>query len=89
MSTFLKLALPAAVLLASCTSTSAPMSAGSDQFAVNNFNEQVVDPTPAVGAPEMDAAMSAAAIERYRSGKTKTAAAEEDAGTSLTIGPGK
>lgn len=88
MSTFFKLVLPAAVLLSGCISTDAPMSAGSGQFAVSNFNEQVVDPTPSEGAPEIDAAMSAAAIERYRSGKTKTATADEGASTSLAIGPG-
>jgi len=89
MSTFLKLALPAAVLLAGCTSTGAPMSPASDRFAVNNFQEQVVDPAPAEGAPEMDAAMSAAAIERYRTGKTKKAAEDSEAGVSISIAPGK
>lgn len=88
MSKLIKLSLPAMVLLSGCASTDGPMAAGSGKFAVNNFEEQVVDPTPATGAPEMDAAMSAAAIERYRTGKTKTASVEEESDVSFTITPG-
>ena len=89
MLTILRLTIPAAFLLSACTSTDTPMSTGSGQFAVTNFEEQVVDPTPASGAPEMDAAMSAAAIERYRTGKTKTAATEEASSVPLLNVPAK
>lgn len=79
MTNSIKLALAASIFLGGCASTGAPLSAGSDQFAMKNFEAQVVDPAPAEGAPEMDAAMSAAAIERYRQGKTKTSDEDDDA----------
>jgi hypothetical protein len=89
MSKLLILALPAAALLAACASTAAPMSANDGAFAANNFKHQVVDATPAKGAPEVDAAMSAAAIERYRTGKTKKAEADKPPPIAINISPGQ
>jgi PBP1b-binding outer membrane lipoprotein LpoB len=83
MRTSLILALPAVLLLAGCVSTDAQLAPGEGTFASTNFAEQVVDPTPAEGAPEMDAMMSAAAIGRYRRGETKVA--EDDREDKLEI----
>lgn len=87
MTKLLKLTIPVSIILSGCASTGAPMAPGSDQFAASNFESQVVDPTPAIGAPEMDAAMSAEAVERYRTGKTKVAKDESETGISINIAP--
>jgi len=79
MKTLIKICLVAPVLLVGCANLDAPMSLDAGKFAETNFKAQVVDAQPAEGAPEMDAAMSAAAIERYRAGETKTANEGEEA----------
>jgi PBP1b-binding outer membrane lipoprotein LpoB len=87
MSNIFKLVLPAAVLLSGCANLNAPMSDASGTFAASQFKEQVVDPKAAEGAPEMDAAMSAAAIERYRTGKTKKPASESEGELTINLAP--
>ncbi len=79
MKTLFKICLVAPVLLTGCVNLDAPMSPDAGKFAETNFQAQVIDAQPAEGAPEMDAAMSAAAIERYRAGETKTSNESEEA----------
>lgn len=78
---------PLGLLLAGCTNLGSPMAVGDGSFAETNFAAQVVDPTPADGAPAMDAAMSDAAIARYRAGEVKSGEDEEPAVLSLNLSP--
>ena len=81
----IKTGIALSVLLGGCAHLDAPMSPNSGNFAAVNFEAQVVDARPAEGAPEMDAAMSAAAIERYRTGKTKTSNDTEEEGPAAFL----
>ena len=65
------LLLAAATLACACATTDSPLGPGAGQAAAANFAAQVVDPTPAEGAPELDPVMTAAAIERYRTDEVK------------------
>jgi hypothetical protein len=74
--------------LAGCHSLDKPLAGAADgQVAKANFNAQVVDPTPASGAPAQDAAMANAAIDRYRTGKTKTSEKEAAPMIQLNLAP--
>ena len=60
-------------LTGACVNLQHPLSTEHGKFAANNFNAQVVDPAPAEGAPQMDAAMVDAAVARYRNDEVKNA----------------
>jgi hypothetical protein len=78
----------ACLLAAGCTTLDQPLAGSMDgAFADNNFSAQVVDPTPAPGAPVMDAAMANAAIDRYHKGKVKTGEAEETPIVTVNLPP--
>lgn len=85
MKMFLKVSVAMSVLLGGCANLDAPISPDSGKFASKNFRVQVVDATPSEGAPEMDAAMAVAAIERYRAGKTKTSNESEEEGPAAFL----
>jgi hypothetical protein len=73
---------------AGCQNLARPLAGPKDgQVAKANFNAQVVDQTPASGAPAQDAAMANAAIERYRTGKTKTDKKEAPPLIQLNLAP--
>jgi hypothetical protein len=73
---------------AGCHSLDTPLGGAKDgQVSKANFNAQVVDQTPASGAPAQDAAMANAAIDRYRTGKTKTSEKEAAPMVQLNLAP--
>jgi hypothetical protein len=73
---------------AGCHSLDKPLAGAADgKVSKANFAAQVVDPTPASGAPAQDAAMANAAIDRYRTGKTKTAEKEAAPMIQLNLAP--
>lgn len=72
-----------------CVNLDYPISTVDGSYANNNFNAQVIDPEPAAGAPEMDAGMVDAAVERYRKGEIKQANEEsESQAVQLNFTPG-
>ena len=78
MSRIALLAAASLLALSACTSLDKPLGGASfGVAAANGFAEQVVDPTPTPGAPILDAEMSNAAINRYRTDKVKTGEKEE------------
>lgn len=81
MKMFLKASIAMSVLLGGCANLNQPISQDVGKFAETNFQAQVIDARPAQGSPEMDAAMSVAAIERYRAGKTKTSSEAQEEGS--------
>lgn len=74
-----------ASLGAGCTNLALPISTTQDQFAKQNFAAQVVDPEPAEGAPQADAEMVDAAVDRYRNDEIKSVASEARE-QSVTLG---
>lgn len=80
-SKFFKLCGVSAIALSSgaCVNLDYPISTVDGASAKANFAAQVVDPKPAEGAPEMDAAMADAAVARYRAGEVKQASEEAEA----------
>ena len=72
-------------LAGGCTNLGLPMSTVQDVSARQNFAAQVVDPTPAEGAPQADADMVDAAVDRYRNDDVKTAG-EESSEQAVTLG---
>lgn len=72
------------VALGGCTNLNYPLSTESNKFAANNFDAQVVDATPAEGAPAFDAEMADAAYERYLDDEVKQPF-EEEAGQAISL----
>lgn len=67
-----KIFLSATILCsAGCVSLNEPLSTRFGESYTANMNAQIVDPTPAEGAPMMDAQKADAAIERYRKDEVK------------------
>lgn len=81
-----KLLLSASVFaMAGCVSNlDEPISSQYGKFYENNMAAQIVDPTPAEGAPMMDAQKADAAIERYRTDTIK----EPEESTGVEFGSG-
>lgn len=61
---------------AGCTNLNYPQSTVDSYAVKQNFAAQVVDPTPAEGAPKADAGKVDGAAERYRNDEVKQAGAE-------------
>ena len=82
------LLLSSAGLMSGCLNLNYPQSTVSGKFAAQNFDAQVVDPEPAEGAPEMDADMVDAAVERYKNDEVKEPFDEgEAASINLSFSP--
>lgn len=65
------LAASSLVLAASCASNQHDLSPSFGKAFAGNAAAQIVDPTPAVGAPEGDGATIDLAVERYKTDKVK------------------
>jgi hypothetical protein len=88
MPRFLILTATACLLAAGCTSLDQPLGRPFYGFAAEtNFEVQVVNRTPAPGAPSMDAEMANAAIKRYHEGKVKTGQKEEAPAITVNLPP--
>lgn len=71
-------------LLGGCVNLNYDLSTVQGKATAANFALQVVDPAPAEGAPEMDAEMADAAVERYRNDEVKKPF-EEESGQDITL----
>ena len=72
------------VVLGGCVNLNYDLSTVEGDAADQNFAAQVVDPTPAEGAPTQNAEMADAAYERYLKDEVKEPFAEE-AGESIGL----
>ena len=77
------LLLAAAASLTACVTADSRMTAGT--AVASNDAAQIVDPSPAEGAPILDPVMAAAAIERYREDEVKDPY-EGDGNQALVLG---
>lgn len=63
--------IPAVLLLSACSTTQGPLDPDFGKAVTAATEAQIIDPTPATGAPKADPTVQSSAVQRYKNDEVK------------------